>query len=241
LPLILRDLSERDEELAFSFLPQAAEVLDSLLQFSDAGGLLIGPEKYWNFLDWSFEKAGWIPNGRAMASVNWFYVLALDAMAELSRRAGREYSRFTQRAETIAATLHARFWDEKNKRYREFEDEDKASELAQSLAVLSGRSANAGVLCAQLATDGDDLFKPELYMMHFVLRALIENGFQDAAKTRLLRYWGTILESDSPTIWEANVHQHGGAAFNGAASLCHAFSCAPLWALPRIFEGCSGQ
>jgi hypothetical protein len=238
LPLILRDVSERDEKLAFSFLPQAAEVLESLQKFCDTDGLLIGPEKYWNFLDWSFEKAGWVPNGRAMASINWFYVLALDAMAELSRRAGQEYSQYQQRAEQVAAALHARFWDEKNQRYREFEDEDKASELAQALAILTGRDINAGVLCAHLAADGDELFKPELYMMHFVLRALIENGLHEAAKARLLRYWGAILESGSPTIWEANVHQHGGAAFNGAASLCHAFSCAPLWALPEIFKVC---
>ena len=165
-----------------------------------------------------------IPNGRAMASVNWFYVLALDAMAELTRRAGKNSSHYKQRAEKIAEKLHERFWDNRNQRFHEFEEEEKASELTQALAILSGRCAESKVLCAHLARDDDTLFKPEMYMMHFVLRALIENGEGEAAKARLLRYWGAMLDTDSPTIWEANVHQNGGEAFGGVGSLCHAFS-----------------
>ncbi len=236
LPLMLLELARFDEPLALSFLPRITAIMQSLEQFTDTDGLLVGPEKYWNFLDWSFEglKSNFF-GGRAAASINGFYLLALEAIVHLHGLAAQEGEGWQQKADRVGDSLRTRFWDEERSLYREFEDEEFVTELAQALACLSNRDREiTATLSQKLAQDSDELFKPDLYMMHFVNRVLVENGHHDAVKARLLRYWGAILEANSPTIWEMNVHQHGSAAFGGAGSLCHAFACSPLWVLPRI-------
>jgi len=237
LPLILLDLAERDAALAYSFLPQVETVIEALAQFADADGLLVGPAKYWNFLDWSFEfQQKDFFTGQASASINGFYILALQAMTQLHEQAGSDGKHWQQQADRLAANWHRRFWWEERQCYRELEAGEMCSELAQALACLINHApAITATLCEKLAADSDELFKPELYMMHFVIRVLVENGHHEAAKARLIRYWGGMLEENSPTVWEANVHQHGREAFGRAGSLCHAFACAPLWALPRLY------
>ncbi len=243
LPIMLTELARFDQALAISFLSSITAIMQSLEQFTDADGLLVGPERYWNFLDWSFEglKQNFF-GGRAAASINGFYLLALEAMTQLHGMAGEDVGNWQQKADKVASALQARFWDEQRQLYLEFEGEEFVTELAQALACLANRDETmTAVLAQKLAHDGDELFKPDLYMMHFVNRVLVENNYHDEVKARLLRYWGAILEANSPTIWEMNVHQHGSTAFGGAGSLCHAFACSPLWVLPRLYPQKANQ
>jgi hypothetical protein len=235
LPLILLELAPLDEGAARELLSPIIEVMQALAKYSDGDGLLVGPPEYWNFLEWSFAFHEWTFDQRAAASLNWFYVLALDAMAKLCCTFGQGYSGWQTHADEIFDALQARFWDDATECYREFEDDDKVSELTQALACLSPRAASiAAALAQKLAQCENDWLQPELYMMHFVLRALLEMGEHDAARHRVLRYWCPMVEAGSPTVWEANVHQHGAAAFGDWGSLCHAFSCAPLSTIPKF-------
>ncbi len=90
------------------------------------------------------------------------------------------------------------------------------------------------------ALDDESLFAPELYMQHFVLRALIASGQDEAAMRRARRYWFPIIETVGwPTIWEMNVQQHSKSAFHGTGSLCHGFACTPIEFLQGVVLGVS--
>jgi hypothetical protein len=220
LPLILEDLARHDESLAREFLQPVGEVMNALTKYADENGLLVGPAHFWNFLDWSFEFQQWNFTGQAAASVNLFYELGIEAMADLCRRYDEPDTLWRKRGKGVSRSLRQRFWDDDKKLFREFEGENKYSQLAQALACLSADSEDIRPdLLKVLELDDDTLLKPELYMMHFVLRALIANGRTDAARLRLHRYWDAIVDADSPTLWESNVHQHGADAFQGWGSL----------------------
>jgi len=65
-------------------------------------------------------------------------------------------------------------------------------------------------------------------MQHFILRALVDAGKPEEALASVRKLWGRIVLSGSRTIWECGVHQHGKSAYNGAGSICHGFSTAPI-------------
>jgi hypothetical protein len=233
LPLILEELSRYDRNSASELLPEALRVLESLSTLQNEDGLIVSPPRFWNFIDWSFPFAGWDMSERAGTTQNWFYVLSLDAAARLCDANGLDSKIWSERADNVFAALQRNFWDAERGVFREFSDEDKASKLAQSLALISGRCD--GVRDSLLSSlQSSELLEPELYMMHFVLRALMENNEHNQVLERIRRYWVPIVQGGSPTIWEANVHQHGKQAFHGSGSLCHAFACSPLMWLPEL-------
>jgi hypothetical protein len=78
---------------------------------------------------------------------------------------------------------------------------------------------------------------PELYMMYFYFQALAKIGRYDEIDRLIRTYWGPMLETDCPTIWEANVHQSAKKAYDNAGSLCHAFSLAPVVCIQQYLLG----
>ena len=226
LPLIVADLRAAQGHWQ-SFVEPIAQITRSLRAFEDSDGLLVSPPQFWNFLDWSYPFSGNDIEQRASAAQSLFYVWALDTMADLSGD-----SNWKARADQVYAGVQKRFWDDRRGLFREFDGEETATQLAQALALLTGRSAgHRETLLATLENgtrQSEGLVRSELYMMHFVMRALKENGRPQAAHQLLREFWGPMVESGSTTLWEAGVHQAGKAAFDRSGSLCHAFSCAPL-------------
>ena len=78
---------------------------------------------------------------------------------------------------------------------------------------------------------------PELYLHFFVFQAMSCCGQEAAALERIRKYWGPIVESGSPTIWEAGIHGKGKKAFDNSGSLCHGFSTAPVDFLQTVILG----
>ena len=221
LPLIVRDLRDACGEWT-PFIAPLEKVMRALQSFEDEDGLLVSPAEYWNFLDWSYGFLGHDIGARACAAQSWFYLMALDAMTELT---GDDV--WQKRADRVLDGLTRRFWDADRGVFREFDGEETTMQLTQSLAILSGRcDVQKPVLMKAL--ESGDLLGTELYMMTYVLRALAENGRREKAIELIHQFWTPLIEGGSPTIWEANVYQHGKAAYNGSGSLCHAFACAPL-------------
>ena len=226
LPLVVADLRDYGGDWQ-PFIAPLGEIMHALRPFEDADGLLISPSRFWNFLDWGHVFSGHDIGARASASQSLFYVLALDAMAEMSGD-----SSWQIRADRVLDAVQKRFWNEERGHFREFDGEETAMHLAQSLAILTGRCDEQRESLLESLID-ETLVRPELYMMHFVLRALTENGRETNAQALIERFWKPIVDSDSVSIWEANVHQHGKNNCGNSGSLCHAFSCAPLlWLSP---------
>jgi hypothetical protein len=73
-----------------------------------------------------------------------------------------------------------------------------------------------------------DFLAPELFMHHFILRAMTNEGREQAAPDRVRLHWGPIVTAGSSLPSGMGVQQHGKSAFEGAGSLCHGFSTTPI-------------
>ena len=237
-----------DAAIVPELLPALHRVFDTVRRWRNSDGVIVPPETFWNFVDWSYPSVGVFFDGRASSVVSFLYARGLAAMARLCERVGESEAAqsYHEAAREIVRAAHAAFWDATAKRYREFVDEavpTLAGQLTHALAFLlsdeeRGASPGQEIMehCREALTD-DALLTPELYLQHVVLRALARTGQYDAIWARIERYWLPMIAAGSTTIWEMNVHQHGKAAFNGTGSLCHGFACTPAEVLQAVLLG----
>lgn len=246
LPIILQDYLTYtgDRATVDLFIEEAIDLVHECEKHATPDGLLCPPKEQWNFVDWSFHFVNQPLEGKNTCVVNWFHVLALKALANLHASDQPKRSAvFREKAQAIADQIDLNFWDETAQCYREWltpEDEAPApvsGKLTHALAVLSGLAHPNHQAAIARALTREDLHLPELYMMHFVFEALVQIERLDEVMRLIARHWGSILETDSPTIWEANVYEHGKTAFSNTGSLCHAFALAPVNIFQRYVLG----
>ncbi len=252
LAMILRDVQLYGNQRAFvdAVLPEIERIFGRCQKYGDSDGLLTPPEAYWNFTDWSYyldnrfehfrtEGERYPLDGRNTCITNWFNVLAADSLASLfaTRDTGKSKA-YTRRADELAAKIFEKFWNDRTNCFDEFIDtRGPASQITHALAILSGRVPPGRRRACAEALCRPDCLEPELYMMHFVFKAMAATGQHEPIMRRIEKHWLPVSESDCPTIWEANVHQHGKEAFHNAGSLCHAFSLAPASVLQQQVLG----
>ncbi len=248
LPAILKDYVQYtgDTEFAATIIDEMVGIIGQCESYADETGLLRPAKDMWNFVDWSFELAGLSLGGRNSCIVNWFYVLALDSLAELytSLNETNLAATFANKARMAAQKIDHYFWDESKQCYREWitSESEEASPLAgkltHALAIISGHTAPAKQPAVEQALLREDLPLPELYMMHYLFEALEKQGDMNVVHQLIQQHWGSILASDCPTIWEANVYQHGKQrADDNHGSLCHAFAIAPASMMQQFVLG----
>ncbi|MBN8215957.1 MAG: hypothetical protein J0L75_04910 [Spirochaetes bacterium] len=85
--------------------------LKKFVEWEDEEGLLIPPEKYWNFFDWSYELNQHSLNGQQTSLMNYFYLMAMRHVVRLSREIGIEVelSWMEERIRRLPALIAARF------------------------------------------------------------------------------------------------------------------------------------
>jgi hypothetical protein len=215
------------EEIAELMLPMLAR----FESWEDESGLARPPKELWNFIDWSYPLH--IEN-RTTATLEWLRVLAIDSTARLLKRLDpdRDTHALVRKAEHLVAAIDKKFWNHRERCYIEGVDRLEGvpliTQLAQACAILSGRLSADRRRALAVSLVRDDLLAPELFMHHFVLRAMVATGQSRAALERIRRHWKPVLDSGSPTIWELGVHTIGKAGFGGVGSLCHGFSTTPI-------------
>ncbi|MFC7620718.1 family 78 glycoside hydrolase catalytic domain [Microlunatus sp. GCM10028923] len=228
-----------DLETATALTEHLIGTLDHLEGWRDDAGLLQPPAEHWNFVDWAIDnEQAHALRGRACASVNWFWVRALDAMTRLADWTGAGADRvpaWRRRADELTVAIKDRFWSADRQVFTEGARDDRpaATQLSQALAILSGRVEPA----AWPRLDGAGRSPSELYMLHYVLQAELLRDGMPAALARIRRHWGAMVDAESPTVWECGVTQSGASAFGGAGSLCHGFATTPLPFLQRSVLG----
>jgi len=232
-----------DEALVREMLPVALGVVDAFRGWEDGDGLVQPPSHFWNFVDWSFEMHSHDLSNRNTAVLNWIYVIALDKSAQLAGQFGDRQREAVLRgkAAKVALATDQKFWSEERQCYVEWLEDGKpgpvGSQLSQALAILSGRAPVAKYESLVKALSSPALLAPELYLHHFVLRALTKAGQERVALSVVENYWLPILAAGSPTIWECGVHEKGRKAFNGNGSGCHGFATTPVDFLQTVVLG----
>lgn len=210
---------------------------------------LVADMPYWHFHDWAALGR----RGEA-ATLNAVLVGALRAAAFLARaleslRAARRYEAL---ADSIAAALNRRHWDEGRGVYV---DTIAAGEGAQFLDRRVSQHANAAMILWDIAprerwarmiaaiTDpsrvkftaappiapSGEPFDPErdvvlanTFFSHFVHRALCKAGRFDLSLEIMRARYGRMLARGATTLWES---------YDPTASLCHGFSATPVFVL----------
>lgn len=228
-----------DLETATVLTEHLVGTLEQMEQWQDPYGLMRPPEKHWNFVDWAIDnEQAHALRGQASASVNWFWVRALDSMVRLSGWTGvgaDRVDRWRQRAAEVTAAIRDHLWNPNLQHFNENARDNvpAGTQISQALAILSGRLDPD----SWPRLDGPGISPSELYMLHFVLQADVSSSGTGAALERIRNHWGPMIDAESPTVWECGVSQSGAAAFAGAGSLCHGFATTPVVLLQRHVLG----
>ena len=129
------------------------------------------------------------------------------------------------------------FWDEARGWYIDATEPEKLPTNSQHPLALGlyfdvleepQKSAAIGNLLSH------ELIWCEYYFQQFVLKALADNGRADDAMTVVRSLWAPVVKANSYTVWEARA---GRRSMGNCGSLCHAFSCAPLYFLQAVVLG----
>jgi hypothetical protein len=231
-----------DEALVRELIdPTLLRILDTFANWEDSEGVIGVDPRYWNLIDWSYPSA--LDGHKYTAALNWFHVWSLAATARLLERFAREgdAQAYRRKAGRLATAIDRRYWNERRNCYVECADEPDglATQLSHAVALLSGHLPAERQDAAIAALERDDLLAPDLYMHHLVFRALVQHGRAERALSLIRNYWGPIVLSGSPTLWEIGLNTCGKAAFDGAGSLCHGFSTTPIDFCQAVILGVS--
>ena len=229
-----------DRETVRSYLPKIEHILATFAEFEDANGLVTAPRGYWCFFDWSYEFNGHSLNEKQSCALNYLYLIARKTYLELVQLTGDTAPEACHRekiARTAAATERT-FFDEHSRRFLDLAgDETLSSQLAHALALLSGEVSPHHVADAVRGLNDPRRLMPDLYLHTFIFNAQKSFGDLSDGLQRIRQYWGAIVKTGSPTIWESGIHSPGKAAIGGVGSLCHGFATSPVDFLQTVILG----
>ncbi|MEN8255240.1 MAG: family 78 glycoside hydrolase catalytic domain [Verrucomicrobiota bacterium] len=223
-----------DKALARELMPGLVSILETFHGWEDDHGFILPPDRYWNFFDWSFELNDVSMTGKTTSLLSSLYVLAMKTMIELAEILGEEIpaADYRTRIGKTSGNLEKHFFKEDERRLADWLEEGSpsahSSQLAHAFALLGGVCGEANRGHLEKALLDDSILKPELYLHYFIFRAMRLCGKNAEALERIRKYWGDIVKTGHPTIWESGIHEHGKAAFDGDGSLCHAFATSPI-------------
>ena len=243
LSLIIRDyyLHTGDADIVREYFGQLKNMLARFKSWKDADGIITPPLKYWNFIDWSFELNGMEFNNKPTSLINFLYIVSAKAQLELAAAIGEEPVEDQAELDRMLKNTIAGFYSEKDGFFLNstadstsseeilvrlgvtpFWQVEPSSRLTHALALLAGADPE---LCGKIRDE--NIIAPELYYGLFMLDGFNKLGDTPAALRYIRKYWGAMLDSGTPTLWENGVHKIGKSGFGGSASLCHGFSSSP--------------
>lgn len=235
LALIVRDYLyyTGDAALVRNYLPNIRRILVQFENFTDARGLVTFPSEYWNFFDWSFEANGRSLRGKTSAALSYLLQIAHKAYEELAAYAGANAGApaGSGTKHRFAAVTEA-LYDHASRRLSDAIENGtlapSGSQLSHALALLAESDRGKYSNDLERGLSDPDLLVPELYLHHFLFAAQKKAGHTADGLERIRKYWGKIVASGSPTVWEFGVYQPGKDALEGKGSLCHGFATSPI-------------
>ena len=230
LPLSLYEyyLYTGDSELVRECYEPLLKMLQTFRQWKNPRGILELPRRYCginNFFDWSFELNGCQIPSSGSSLMNYLYIIALKAMEQLKTAVGDDRSDFMEEIRSMQAATWREFYDPADEFLRDCREyvvnqqdldlcgvpnqgrtEIRSSRIAHALALLGNgnrEKSDLDILKKNMLSERN--FTPELFYGSFILLAMKKHGLYQAALDYILRFWGPILDSGTPTLWENGV------------------------------------
>ena len=241
--LMLKDylLYSGDNELVDELLPEIKKIFDIFATWEDKNGL-VHTDKYWNFFDWSFDFNQVPMYDKKTSLLNYLYIMALKCFLELAKnRKDIDLESIQKRFEHTSKNMEKIFYKDSENLLADWTDginkSEHSSQLAHAFALLSGEIGPHTQKAFEAALTNNDILQPELYLQYFIFAALKQCGNYSEILRRIRKYWGEIVQTGYPTIFEAGIHQFGKTAFGGDGSMCHAFATAPVDFMQTVILG----
>ncbi len=228
-----------DRALVEELLPAVDLGLDTYEAWRDAEGLIPNHKEYTNFIDWGYN-ADTAALGGTASVLNMLIAAACKRAAWMHQSAGsaERAAALARRAGDLSSAIARKFWlADQGKFYdctkpplgaRSFSQHPHAVGLHFDLLDEPHRAASLDALL------DPSLVKAEYYYQYFVLNALARGGKAKEALVCIRDLWGQMVRENSLTVWEVRGGRDG---FGGAGSLCHGFSCAPLYFMQTVLLG----
>ncbi len=210
------------------------ETAELLLSQRLENGLL--PVCGWVFIDWV--------DGDKNCSLQMLFYLALRAMANLARRAGDQNraADWENIAAELRETIRRDFYDPARRLFRCSPGKDDFLRHQNFLAVntVATPEESRRIVESLLESELPPVGTP--YMKSFEVLALIRTGFPEEAVKEIRSFWGGMMKAGATTFFEAFGEGKSGSGLYDfydrpfGLSLCHAWSSAPAFLLPMIFN-----
>ena len=215
--------------LFLQFERQMEEMLErALARRDDATGLFLPPEgkEIWNFYEWVAQLDG-TGHHPLSAPYNLYLALALRSFEAMKARAGRPVP---NRSDALLATI-AREFRRPDGFYATYRDGSEPVGFHEHTNALALR---LGLLPPELyprfirLAENPQVIPASTSSLPFVIDALHQAGPEGRrlAAERLTAAFAPMLFTGSDTLWEVAA---GAAGFDGAGSLCHAWSSVPVY------------
>jgi alpha-L-rhamnosidase len=239
--ITLRDyyLYTGDLDLVRELMPKIDRGLAVYRSWRNETGLVADQDHITNFIDWAYSSDT-AELGGTTAVLNLLIAAGFQCAAELHASLGEagESLRLHAETEDFASAVCEVFWDRSEGRLVDCTNPPLGrrsfSQHSHAVGVYFDLLPEAIRGEALEALFDPSLIEAELYFQHFVLGALAKNGFEKEAAEKMRELWGEMVEKQSATVWEAKA---GSSAFEGCGSLCHAFSCTPLYFMQTVLLG----
>lgn len=220
-----------DAELLRKVYPKLLEIIKPFRDNIE-NGLVCSFEgaDHWNFYDWSDYLDGDRKNPLPKAPdavINFLYVIALNNLKTVCDAIGEEFL-FGDEAERVLASARVYFYDDAEGAFFFREDLRYFTELANSLAIISGAvkgdeaKAIAETIIAKRFTDSS------LSIKCFTYDALlmVDGAYSAQVIDEIRHNYKIMLDAGATSAWET---LKGAADFAGAGSLCHGWSAIPVY------------
>lgn len=215
------------------FLGTINKALMAFENIMDERGL-VGPTKYWPFIDW---VPGWeigIPNGgreEPLTVYSLLYAKALNDASEIYDAFGNIAMKdmYAKRALEISSNVRKYCFDDEAKLFRNTPSRKEFSEHTTIWAVLSGTVSgkDAEELVERTFDGKHEVSHASFSMNHFVLRALEKTGKYKFAP-KIFKGWEHMMDMHC-TTWCENP--------DDPRSECHGWSSAPIYEFSSMVLG----
>ena len=239
--LAVKEYIEHSGDLSF-----AEEVFDKMVSILRvfADGMMDGlinkftGKNHWNFYDWSEYASGTL--GKSEESVpdfllNVIAIIAFNSFNCICKKLSKA-NEFEGIAETIAQSSRKKFYNEKTGFFYVFDMDEKPTELANSLAILTGvADETISVRIAQALANGE-LVECSLSMKTFKYEALLKvnkERYRDVILSEIRRTYKKMIDTGSTTVWEV---ADGADGWGGLGSLCHGWTAIPIRYFALLLE-----
>ncbi len=216
-------MHRKDKEFVSTFLTPVRGVLDWYEKKIDQNKKMLGPMKWWNFVDWNLSFPGGTPEGANDGNssvVTLQYIMTLQQAADLFSFFGKitEAAHYRQLADELSKGTYQQCFDTKKGLMANTPDKKTFSQHAGIMGILTGciPEMNRKAVMKKVLYD-TTLSQATFYYRFYLNRALKKVGMADMYYSEL-KPWRGMIENGLTTFAENP---------DPTRSDCHAWSSSP--------------